>query len=138
MELLELAEVDLAYRSLVTVDYEAGAQFYGTVEGAVRGERLSGALRLTNLAVQRPDNVNTPTLRGLLDTTDGATLWVTLDGLATLRPSDGARVFTTSVQLRTADPRYAWVNATLGLLEGVLRADRTSSGRLYECRPTIT
>ena len=53
-------------------------------------------MRLTNLAQQLPDNVNLPTLRGLLSTDDGAVVWVELDGVATLRPEDGARVFVTT------------------------------------------
>ena len=36
------------------------------------GEKLRGTIHLTNLAQRRPDNVNVPALRGLLDTDDGA------------------------------------------------------------------
>ncbi len=44
----------------------------------------------------RPDNVNLPTLRGLLTTDDDAAVWVELDGLATLRSEDEPRVFVTA------------------------------------------
>ena len=70
MELIPLGEVELRYTSLASVDYGAGGQFYGTMEGWLHGDALRGDLRLTNLAPRRPDNVNMPTLRGLL-TTEG-------------------------------------------------------------------
>jgi hypothetical protein len=63
-------------------------------------------VRLTNLASRRPDNVNLPTLRGVLTTDDGAAIWIELDGIATLRETDGARVFVTSWRFRTGDPHY--------------------------------
>ena len=33
MELIPLGEVELRYTSLASVDYGAGGQFYGTMEG---------------------------------------------------------------------------------------------------------
>lgn len=72
MELVELSDVELTYVTLESVDYDAGGQLYGTMEGTLRGERLSGSLHLTNLASRRTDDVNLPTLRGTLDADDGA------------------------------------------------------------------
>lgn len=141
MELVELSDVELTYVDLESLDYDAGGQLYGTMEGALRGERLSGTLRLTNLAGRRTDNVNLPTLRGLLDTVDGAQVWVELDGVATLRGEDQARVFVTTFRFRTGDERYTWLNTTFGVLEGVLDTvgvGGRAHGRLYECRPTLT
>jgi hypothetical protein len=141
MDLAELGELELVYTSLESLDYGAGGQLYGTMEGTLRGERLGGTLRLTNLASRRPDNVNLPTLRGLLTTDDGATIWVELDGIATLRPSDEARVFVTACRFRTGDERYGWVNSVLGVLEGVLGAVAIrgeARGRIFECRATLT
>ena len=96
VDLIELADVELTYTDLLSLDYASGGQLYGTMEGAVSGQRLSGELRLTNLAPRRADNVNLPTLRGVLTTADGATVWVELDGMATLRQTDAARVFVTT------------------------------------------
>jgi hypothetical protein len=141
MELVELSDVDLTYVTLESVDYDAGGQLYGTMEGSLRGERLSGTLGLTNLASRRTDNVNMPTLRGTLDTDDGARVWVELDGIATLRTEDQARVFVTTFRFRTGDERYAWLNTTFGVLEGVLDTvgvGGRARGRLYGCRPTLT
>jgi hypothetical protein len=141
VELVELCVVTLRYTSLESLDFGAGGQLYGTMEGRLDGERLSGELQLTNLAPRRADNVNLPTLRGLLTTDDGARTWIVLDGVATLRESDGARVFVTACRFRTGDERYAWLNTTFGVLEGVLDAVTVGGqarGRLFECRATVS
>lgn len=138
MDFQPLFEGELRYTSLVALSYQPGGQIYGTMEGEVSGDRLSGHFQLTNLALMRPDNVNT--LRGLLTTDDGAQAYVEWDGFATLRPSDQARVFVTSLSFRTGDPRYAWLNTVVGVVEGVLDAvtvEGTAKLRAYTCEPTI-
>lgn len=140
MDLVRLGDVHLTYTSLDALDYRAGGQLYGTMDGSLTGDRLNGEMRLTNLAPRRADDVNLPTLRGLLTTEDDAVVWVELDGVATLRPSDGARVFVTSARFRTGDERYAWLNTVLGVLEGVLDSvavGGAARARLFECRPTL-
>jgi hypothetical protein len=141
MDLEPLFDLELRYTSLTSVDYGVDGQLFGTMEGTATGTRLRGDLRLTNLAPRRADNVNLPTLRGLLTTDDGATIYVTMDGVATLRESDNARVFVTSVQFRTGDERYRWLNTQFGLLEGILDTvgvGGVARGRAYGCRPTIS
>ena len=140
MELTPLCDLELRYMSLESVDYGNGAQIYGTMEGTVSGERLNGRLRLTNLAPRRPDNVNIPTLRGILDTEDGAKMFVEMNGIANLRESDKARVFVTSFTFRTADSRYVWLNAAFAILEGVLdnvAVNGVARGRAYVCEATV-
>jgi hypothetical protein len=140
VELVDLGELQLTYTSLEALDYGSGGQLYGTMEGRLVGQRVTGSLRLTNLAARRPDNVNLPTLRGVLATDDEAVVWVELDGIATLRASDEARVFVTACRFRTGDERYGWLNTVLGVVEGVLgtvAVGGEARGRLYECRPTL-
>jgi hypothetical protein len=72
MELVELAGLELTYTSIESLDFGADGQVYGTMDGRLVGDRLSGELQLTNLAPRRADNVNLPSLRGLLTTEDGA------------------------------------------------------------------
>jgi hypothetical protein len=67
--------------------YGVGGQHYGTLDGWLRGKDVRGELRLTNLAPRRPDNVNLPTLRGLLTTEDDALVYVEMNGIATLHAS---------------------------------------------------
>lgn len=141
MELFELATVELTYTALENLDLGSGGQLYGTMEGSLAGERINGTLRLTNLAQRRPDNVNLPTLRGVFTTDDGAVAWLELDGLATLRPEDEARVFVTTCRFRTGDERYGWLNTVFGVLEGVLDSvgvGGVARGSLFECRATVS
>lgn len=141
MELVALGDLELSYTSLEPFDFGGEGRLYGVMEGRLTGERLSGALHLTNLASRRLDNVNLPTLRGSLSTDDGARIWVELDGIATLRPADGARVFVTTFRFRTGDERYAWLNTAFAVLEGVLDSvgvGGRARGRVHECRPTLT
>jgi len=140
MLLTPLCELTLQYTSLESIDYGSGAQIYGTMEGQLSGDRVAGRLRLTNLAPRRPDNVNMPTLRGVLDTEDGAKLFVEIDGIANLRETDKARVFVTSFTFRTSDQRYAWLNSAFGLLEGVLdnvAVGGTARGQVHLCEVTL-
>jgi hypothetical protein len=141
MDVSELAAVELTYTALEALDYSSGGQLYGMMEGSLVGDRLSGTLRLTNLAPRRPDNVNLPTLRGVLTTEDGARVWVELDGLATLRPEDSARVFITTCRFRTGDERYGWMNTLFAVLEGVLDSvgvGGVARGRLFACHATLS
>jgi hypothetical protein len=140
MQMNPLCDVELRYTSLESIDFGAGGQLYGTMEGTASGERLRGTLRLTNLAPRRADNVNMPTLRGVLDAHDGAKIYVEMNGIATLRESDKARVFVTTFTFRTADSRYSWLNTTFGVLEGVLDSvgvGGVARGRAYGCEATV-
>jgi hypothetical protein len=76
----------------------------------------------------------------LLTTDDGAKAYVEMNGLANLREADNARVFATSLTFRTGDPRYAWLNSFMGVLEGVLDnvgVGGTARIRAYRCAPSI-
>jgi hypothetical protein len=68
-------------------------------------------------------------------------VWLELDGVATLREADRARVFVTSVRFRTGDERYAWWNTAIAVLEGILDAVQVGGrarGQLLECRATVS
>ena len=139
MRVDKLGDLDLRYTSLEMIDLPPGGQIYGTMEGRLDGPRLSGSLHLTNLAARRADNVNLPTLHGVLRTDDGAAVWVELDGISTLRATDGARVFVTTFRCRSGDERYAWVNTLFGVVEGVLLGvvvGAHATGEVHECQAT--
>ena len=142
MNFTPLGEIDLTYvPGMTLVDYGIGGQYYGAMEGTWHGGRISGKLRLTNVAQKRPDNVNTPTLRGVLEAGDGATMFVEMNGLSQIQ--GGGRVFVASLTLRTAHPSYQWVNTLFAVLEGELhgrpRANEIQAHcRVYACEATIT
>ena len=128
MKLIPICEMTMQYTWLDFVDYGAGGQFVGTLDGTVTGDRLRGSLKCVNVPPKRPDNVNCPTVRGIIVADDGAKIYFEFNGIALLRPEDKARVFTTSLSLRTGDARYAWVNNTVGAVEGILN---TTTERLH-------
>lgn len=143
MKLSPLGEMDLTYvgPSVDFVDYGEGGQFYGTMEGSWRSDRISGTLRLTNIAQKRTDTVNTPTLRGVLRTEDGATMFVEMNGLSQIQ--EGGRVFIASLTLRTAHTGYQWVNTLFAVVEGELHGaprpnEFRAHCRVYACEATIT
>jgi hypothetical protein len=136
MQFVPLCDLEMSYTDLEFVDYGAGGQYYGHLEGTLAGDRLRGLLRLVNLPPKRPDDVNMPTLRGILTTDDGATVFVAMDGLSVLRPEDNARVYAATLTFRTGDPRYTWLNTVFAVQEGVLEMP-AARGRAYRCVPTI-
>jgi hypothetical protein len=120
MMLTPLCEMEMHNTWIDYVDYGVGGQYVGTLEGTVNGDRLRGTLKSVNVPARRPDNVNCPAFRGIIYTHDEAKIYFEFNGIALLRPEDKARVFTTSLSLRTGDARYAWVNHTVGAVEGIL------------------
>jgi hypothetical protein len=142
MKFTALGEMNLTYVGPMTlVDYGAGGQYYADMEGTWRSKRVNGTLRLTNIAQKRSDNVNTPTLRGVLETDDGATMFVEMNGLSQIEK--GGRVFVSSLTLRSASPNYQWVNTLFAVVEGELYGpprpnELRARCRVYGCEPTIS
>jgi hypothetical protein len=140
MNLIPLCDFELRYTDLEVLDYDTGGQLYGSLEGSLVGERFRGTLRLVNLAPKRSDDVNLPTVRGLMTTDDGAKIWVAMDGMALARSGDGARVVTAAITFRTGDPRYTWLNTVFAVTEGILDSVATGGAvrhRVYRCKPTL-
>jgi hypothetical protein len=132
--------MELRYTWIEFVDFGAGTgQYVGTLEGMVKGERLNGSVKFVNVPAKRPDNINCPSMRGILTSSDGAKLYVELNGIALLRQEDKARIFTTSLQMRSAEPQYSWVNTVFGTLEGILNTTTdVARARAYSCEHELT
>ena len=139
MNMIPLCEMEMHYTWIDYVDSGIGGQYVGTLEGTVRGDRLRGTLKSVNVPARRPDNVNCPAFRGIIATDDGAKIYFEFNGIALLRPEDKARVFTTSLSLRTGDARYAWVNNTVGVVEGILNTTTDHAiVRAFACENQLT
>lgn len=142
MKLTAIGEMDLVYVGPMSfIDYGVGGQYYAHMEGDWRGDRISGRLRLTNIAQKRADNVNTPALRGVLETHDGATLYVEMNGLSQIH--GGGRAFVNSLTFRTAHPTYQWATTMLCVVEGELYGpprpnELRARCRVFACEETIT
>ena len=48
MDLVPLCEIALRYTALESLDYGAGGQLFGTMEGEVSGDRVCGSLKSTS------------------------------------------------------------------------------------------
>lgn len=59
---------------------EATGEWFGVLEGAIRGHRLTGRLRWANHARRREDGVWCPDAHGVVTTEDGAQILVTMRG----------------------------------------------------------
>src|ERR1700694_1234873 len=107
MKFTPLGELNLTYVGPLTlVDFGVGGQYYADMEGTWLSDRVTGNLRLTNIAQKRADNVNTPTLRGVLETRDGATMFVEMNGVSQIENGGGG--FVCSNILATAHSRSQW------------------------------
>ncbi|MDQ6883605.1 MAG: DUF3237 domain-containing protein [Candidatus Dormibacteraeota bacterium] len=138
MKLTPLCELEFQYTWTDFVDLGAGGQYIGILDGVATGDRLKGTLKLVNVPPKRPDNVNCPTIRGILTTDDGGKIYLEMNGIALLRQEDKARVFTTSLSLRSGDARYAWVNTVFGVVEGVLNTTTDMArARAFACANDI-
>jgi|GEM_PF-3640029 len=90
MRLTKLCEFEFQYTWTEFVDFGAGGNFVGTLDGIASGERLKGTLKLVNVAPKRPDNVNCPTIRGILTTANGANVYLEMNGISLLALGQGA------------------------------------------------
>jgi hypothetical protein len=140
MKFTPIGEMDLTYVAVDFVDYGIGGQYHGSMEGKLQTERVSGRVKLTNIAQKRSDNVNTPTLRGVLETDDGARVFVEMNGLSQIE--EGGRVFITSLTFRTAEARYEGLNTLFAVVEGELHGrprpnEMHARCRVYACEATI-
>ena len=135
MQLQFFGDLDVRYTRLEYVDFGAGGQYVGVLQGTFKGQRLSGDVFLINSPPKRPDNVNLPTISGVLTTAEGAKVFMQLNGISLAR--EARRHFVTSVILRCGDDRYAWVNQVFGVMEGVLTPDDRAVAQVHLCEPTI-
>ncbi|MEM1105494.1 MAG: DUF3237 domain-containing protein [Pseudomonadota bacterium] len=106
--------------------------------GTVEGERLSGAVLASGAdwLVQRADGVMALDVRALVETHDGARIYVTYVGYIKAAPEVAARLFNPQTQasvdpseyyfrtnpvFETGDARYAWLNSIVAVGVGQLR-----------------
>ncbi|MCC2659141.1 MAG: hypothetical protein K0Q76_4249 [Panacagrimonas sp.] len=108
---------------------------YYITGGEVRGSRIQGRLRPVggDWLTVRADGVAVLDVRATIETHDGALIDVVYGGILDLGPDGHAAVLRgdlpeiakirTAPRLRTASPKYEWVNRTqfVGIGEGKLR-----------------
>lgn len=101
-----------------------GQHFY-LAEGACEG-RLRGALRGANHPRRRGDRTFEPNMQGIIETHDGAAVFVEYRGYGRAYPAGRRQIVATATHL-SDDPRYSWLNDALAVGVGEVRS-RPSEG----------
>lgn len=96
-------------------------------EGLTEG-RISGRFRATNHPRRRTDGTYTPNFQGLIQTDDGAEIYLDYQGYGRTYPP-GRRQWVVAATHLSGDPRYKWLNDVVCVGTGEVRArpDATSA-----------
>lgn len=130
MPLEHLFDAELHYRQdiepVVSSEGREG-ELIGSGDGTVNGGRLIGRLRWSMFAadcVFRVDGSGTGNPAVVLETEDGATIWIEGKGYGLRRESAAPNWrLTASLRFQTDDPRYRWLDNAFGIWEGVFDED---------------
>jgi uncharacterized protein DUF3237 len=151
-----LARVDLAYEFEYHVDLKKPALvggvpkgparvFFEVVGGAVKGERLNGTVLpgAGDWIMVGPDDWGRPDIRVMVQTGDGALIYVRYRGLlemnkkvqdasgANAGTEFGDQYFRTAPVFETGHPSYAWLMYSLFVAEGRLTAGPGVDYKVY-------
>ena len=143
MRLEHLCDVDMKYVG-ETVDMNpygrAEGEWFGQLEGVLRGPKLNGQLHWANHARQREDGVWCPDAHGYVTTKDGAKIFMTMRGYNVRRaepPALGSIVATCT--FGTSDERYRWLNEVIAVAEGTRDAQANETRlRVFACINEMT
>ncbi|WP_271617889.1 DUF3237 family protein [Bradyrhizobium sp. CCBAU 51745] len=87
-----------------------GAQFDVTLTGLIKG-RVTGTIRGIDYLRVRADGRRELDLRATIETEDGSRIAFSADGVGTPREREPIVDLAVKIDLTTAAPAYAWVNA---------------------------
>ena len=94
---------------------------YGSGEGRVTGERVSGSVRWSNHPRRREDGVLLPDAHGVIETNDGARILFHLGGYSSVIEGEAAkRGILSPATFATDDDRYRWLNDVVAVGEGII------------------
>ena len=108
---------------------------YEVESGQIDGERLRGKLKGSSAAdwmVAAPDGTGTLDVRALVETDDGALVFLYYQGRVNLALGQGAPLYATP-KFETGDGRYRWLNTIQAVGKGTM-AGNTLTYELYELR----
>lgn len=134
LELLPLATMVAELREpKVLPKTPAGTRMIYEVEsGVITGERFSAKLATTAAAdwlLAGPDGTGTLDVRSLVETDDGALVFIAYNGRVDLSVP-GSPLYSTP-RFETGDPRYGWLNKVQAVGKGILSGS-TLTYELYE------
>lgn len=96
------------------------SQSFFFAEGRCEG-RIEGALRATNHPRRRGDGTFEPDLQGVIETTDGATIYHDSRGYGRPFPAGRRQIVVSAFHL-SDHPSYAWLNLSLAVGIGEVRS----------------
>ena len=125
MELIALCTFEATLDGLHLIgDGPAGARTVAEVSGGtMRGDRLNGSVKGSAAAdwmLTSKDGVATLDVRVVVETDDGALIYVTYEGRADWSEGPGTQPIYIAPKFETSDERYAWLNAVQAVGKGQL------------------
>jgi hypothetical protein len=108
---------------------------YEVESGSIDGDRLRGKLKGQSAAdwlVASPDGTGTLDVRALVETDDGALVFLRYTGRVNLAQGQAAPLYATPL-FETGDERYRWLNTVQGVGKGAMRGNILTY-ELYELR----
>lgn len=144
MRLDHLFDIDMKYVG-ETVELrphgEASGEWFGVLEGAIRGPRLTGRLRWANHARRREDGVWCPDAHGVVTAEDGAQILMTMRGYNVPPKVSGEKgSVVATCTFSSSEAKYRWLNDVIAVVEGTRDAERNETRlKAYACvNETIT
>ncbi|HEX9531446.1 MAG TPA: DUF3237 family protein [bacterium] len=139
-----LFDIDMRYVG-ETVDLrphgDGIGEWFGVLEGAIRGPRLTGRLRWANHSRQREDGVWCPDAHGVVTTDDGAQILMTMRGYNIPAKVSGERgSVVATCTFSSSEAKYRWLNNVIAVVEGTRDPERNETRlKAYACvNETIT
>ncbi|MEM8707364.1 MAG: DUF3237 domain-containing protein [Actinomycetota bacterium] len=131
MELVPLCTLEAALGNLHLVgDGPAGARTIAEVpEGTMSGERINGTVKGNAAAdwmVTDKNGIATLDVRVVVETDDGALIYITYSGRADWSEGPGTKPIYIAPKFETGDERYAWLNAVQAVGKGSLGGGKVS------------
>jgi hypothetical protein len=110
-------------------------EWFGVLEGVLRGPRLMGRLRWANHARQREDGVWCPNAHGVVTTEDGAQILMTMRGYNIPAKVSGAKgSVVATCTFSASDTKYRWLNDVIAVVEGTRDSERNETRlKAYAC-----
>jgi hypothetical protein len=123
LELVPLARMTIELRAPIALDgTPVGSRWIFEVDSArIDGDRLHGTMKGTANAdwfVLRPDGTGALDVRALLETDDGALVFIQYLGRTDI--AAGSSTIYAAPLFETGDERYAWLNKIQAVAKGVL------------------
>lgn len=124
MRLDWLCDMDLAFRGGFTLVRPYGSEEgagYGEGDGRATGPRLAGSIRWVNHPRRRSDGTMLPDVHGIITTDDGGSVIFAFAGRTGFVGDTGVQLL--SVTFESDSAEHCWLNAAMGVLEGVIDAE---------------